>query len=632
MQPYQEEYIANLKEIMTPLSGNGQERLSFEEYVDCVEQKVQRTEEKAKRNMALLREELFPMLDHIFEAGEEEILQLRDFAGQLLKGREELDVGLYCQIHKALLNLARRKKNREDMILELYWLGMGYHSLVNKVVGLDFPESRQYTSQMRLCFTEAAAYLKYFDEIQDRETRGYILRARANMSLGQFAAPGEKIRMVKRTLEILQDREYQEKEPGLPWDRFVYMTHQQMAASIPYSKENTMTPQDVADVMESVYIVYQRKLQEAAERKEKPSLRFGFSYDAITYYCGMCSMEELLARMERLMDTADPGDFSVDGMYGIISIPAFYCQFLMFYPELLPRRREYLESLYRRILDYVEAFPRASENEALFLYLRQLSATFVETENSISYKEYLLKLQMHFAPEIYAHSLAIAEAATVFCGIILEEDPRFFDDIEIFREIRDPEKKRRKILRYARESGLLHDVGKINFMNLYSQAARQWFEEEYEMAHLHTQVGAAWLEGRASTAAYAPVALGHHYWYDGSRGYPDSYRRLECQYRQMVDIIGLLDWMNNVTVTARLYTGMDKTFEEAVEEAVKQEGRRFSPLLTARLRDKRVAQKLKAAFDKGHGEALENLYRSRVLQEEVSWGEDILSERREEKT
>ena len=90
--------------------------------------------------------------------------------------------------------------------------------------------------------------------------------------------------------------------------------------------------------------------------------------------------------------------------------------------------------------------------------------------------------------------------------------------------------------------------------------------------------------------------------------------------------------MNNVTVTARLYTGMDKTFEEAVEEAVKQEGRRFSPLLTARLRDKRVAQKLKAAFDKGHGEALENLYRSRVLQEEVSWGEDILSERREEKT
>lgn len=610
MRPYQEEYIANLKEIAMLSAERRREdrQISFEEYAALVRERRRQAEEKAKRNMTLLREGLFPVLDHIFDADREELEQLQEFADGLLGGGEELDAGLYCQIHKALLNLARRNQCREDMIRELYRLGMGYYSLCNRLIGLELPESWRYTSQMRLCFTEAAAYLKYFEEIEDRDTRGYILRSRANMSLGIFHSPGEKIQMVRRTLQILQDKHYQETEPGLPWERYIFLTHQQMAASISYEKENTMTPQDTADVMESVYIVYQKKLQAAAEQKTKPPVRSRYSYCAIEYYCGMYGLEELLVRMERLMDEADPRDFSVDGMYGVISLPAFYCQFLSFYPELISERKDYLENLYRKVFDYLEAFPKNMENESLFLYLRQLCVTFVETEGGMPYKELLFRLQMQFAPGIYVHSRAVAGGAAAFCGILLEEEPAFFDDIDFVREIREPEEKRRRILNYALEGGMLHDVGKLNFMNLYAQAARQWFEEEYELAHLHTQAGAAWLKERKSTAPYAAAALGHHCWYDGSRGYPETYRRLECQYRQMVDIVGLTDWLDNVTDTAGLYTGIRKTFEEAAEEAAELEGRRFSPLLTARLRDREIRERLKAAFEESRTEALRQLY------------------------
>ncbi len=610
MRPYQEEYISNLKEGIA-LSWSGQEIPSFQEYLTQAEAQKQRAEERAKRNMRLLREELFPVLDHIYDADEEDIRGLEEFAGQLLSGREELDVGLFCQVHKALLSLARRRKDRNSMIRELYWLGMAYYNLCNKMVGLANSDSQTYTSRMRLCFTEAAAYLKYFDEIQDQETRGYILRSRANMALGKFPTPGEKIRMVKRTLEILQDKGYQEKEPGLPWDRFIYMTHQQMAASISYSKESTMTSQDMEDVMESVYIVYQRRLQEAEERNEKPPLRPLFSYSAIEYYCGMYGLDELLTKMEALMDTADPTDFTPDSMYGIISLPAFYCQYMNEYPDKISGREEYIIHLYQRVVDYAESFPKASENEALFLYLRQLSLTFVELEGGISYKEFLLKLQVRFAPGIYVHSRMVADAAAVFSEMIINEEPDFFDDIEVIRQIADPEEKRQMLRTFAVECGMLHDVGKINFMNLYSQAARQWFEEEYEMAHLHTLVGSTWLAERKSTARYAPVALGHHSWYDGSRGYPASYERLQCSCRQMVDVIGLLDWINNVTDTARLYTGQEKTFEEAVEGAIALEGRRFSPLLTARLRDKKITEQLEAAIEEGRRAAFRQLYENR---------------------
>ena len=138
--------------------------------------------------------------------------------------------------HQALLNLARVSRNRNRMIRELYWLGIGRNSLYNKTTGLELPEAEKYTSQMRLCFAEAAAYLKYFDEIKDTDTRGYILRSRANMSLGSFKTASEKIRLVKQTLQILQDADYQQKEPDLPWNRFVYMTRSEQHTSEIHSR------------------------------------------------------------------------------------------------------------------------------------------------------------------------------------------------------------------------------------------------------------------------------------------------------------------------------------------------------------------------------------------------------------
>ena len=610
MQLYQQEYIANLKEIVMLTMGERREKLSFEAYLEQSDRKRRRGEELVKRNMKLLREGLFPVLDHIYAADETEISELREFAGELTGGKEDLDGGLYCQIHKALLSLARMRKDRKEMIRELYCLGMGYYGLYNKLVGLERKEIQKYTSQMRLCFAEAAAYLKYFDEIEDTETRGFILRSRANMSLGQFNTPGEKIRMVKRTLEILQDKGFQEKEPGLPWVRYIFLTHHQMAASISYCRESTMTSRVVEVVMEWVYIVYQRRFEEAAQRKQKMLLRPSFSYYVIEYFCGMFGIDGLLARMETLMDGADAADFSEEGMYGIISLPAFYSQYLNDYPDKIPGRAEYVRNLYRRAMEYVEAFPREEESEKLFLYLRQLPSTFVEVVGGILYKQFLLKILMRFAPEIYVHSKVVADAAVVFCRLIIDEEPDFFDDMDSIREIGEPLEKRQAILDYARECGMLHDVGKINFMNLYSQTARQWFEEEYEMAHLHTNVGAAWLGERESTSMYAPVALGHHCWYDGSHGYPETYHRLECPCRQMVDIIGMLDWINNVVDTATMYTGVEKSFREAVDAAIDLERRRFSPLLTARLRDKAIAEQMEKAFAEGRREAYRLLYES----------------------
>ncbi|MDE6219600.1 MAG: hypothetical protein K2G51_04065 [Lachnospiraceae bacterium] len=244
MQPYQEEYIANLRDIAVLATRSNLDCHSFDTYLDTLLHNRSLTENKIDRNIELLRDELFPLLDRLFEADSDELTELEEFAQKLLDGKNELDGGLFCQIYQALLSRARHTKDRNAIIRCLYWLGIGRHNICNKMVGLDWPDIEYYMSQMRLCFAEAAAYLKYYDAIDDIETKGYILRSRANTSLGQFKSASSKIRLTRQTLALLQDEEFQQKTPELPWDRYIYMTHQQMTSSISYNRENDMTAQD----------------------------------------------------------------------------------------------------------------------------------------------------------------------------------------------------------------------------------------------------------------------------------------------------------------------------------------------------------------------------------------------------
>ncbi len=608
MQPYQEEYLANLRQFAALSSGLPPEELPPEAFLAGAAQRQAQVTRLVRRNIELLRSGLFPTLDHLFSAGAEELEELRTFSFQLYDGRTELDVGLFCHIRQALLSLARQKRDRPAMIRELYWLGMGRNALCSKLVGFELPDVERYMTRMRLCFTEAAAYLKYYDQIEDTDTRGYILRSRANISLGQFNSPGEKIRLVKGTLQILQDKEYQEKAPGLPWDRFIFLTHQNMASSISYSREKVMSPQDMADIMESAYIVYQRRFEEAEMQGRQPPTKSAFAYFAIEYYCGLYNLDTLLSKVESLMDAADPADYSTDGMYAMISLPAFYSQYLQQYPDQLPRRKEYVEGLYRRTLDYVEAFPNPFSSGSLFLYLRQLSHTYVGTDSQTPYSTFLQRILLRFAPETYVHSQMVGAGAKALCALIMDEEPTFFDDIESICALSDPEEKRQAVLDYAMGCGTFHDVGKINMIELYSQTARQWFDEEYEMARLHTIAGGQLLQPRSSTTRYTPAALGHHTWYDGSHSNSSDYKRLECPERQMVDVIALVDWLAAMTHQGAAYTGKEMAFDEAVQAAIELEGKRFSPLLTAWLRDRRATDRIRFAFDQGRMDACRQMY------------------------
>ena len=605
MQPYQEEYLDNLRQFDTLFQRRQSKELDFEAYAAQAQADREEILRLSRRNMELLRTKLFPSMESLYGWDPQQVAELEEFSFKLFDGRVELDVGLFCQIHQALLGLARFNEDRDAIIRELYWMGLGSNALSSKLVGLPLADIQEYTLRMRQYFIEAAEYLKDFDEIGSSETRGYILRSRANISLGQFPAPGEKTRLLKDTLNILQNKHYQETAPDLPWDRFIYLTHQNMTSSISHSREKVMSPEEVAAIMSSAVIVYQGRY-EMGQRLEQPAARPAFGYHALEFYCGLTTLDTFLTRVEELLDGVIASDYSPDGMYAMISLPAFYSLYLSQYPDAMPPREEYLQGLYRRMLDYADAYPGELGDQKLFLYLRQLCFTFIETEGGVPYSQFLLKLLLRFAPEAYRHSYLVGEGAQALCAALLEHDPAWFDGIDFIREITDRSKKRAAVLDYALGCGLFHDSGKISVIELCSRTARQWLDEEYEMARLHTLSGRILLEARASTSRYAPAALGHHAWYNGgSQSYPDTYRRSECPERRMVDVISLMDWIEVRLNSAHMYRLEAKPFEQVVQEAVQMGGTRFSPRLTDLLRDENTATRHQAALEP----ATENAYR-----------------------
>ena len=98
MKPYQKEYLDNLRQFAVLSQRERPGGLTFEEYAAQMEENRAQIIRLGRRNMELLREDLFPMLDDLYGAGREEVAELEEFSAQLFDGRRELDVGLFCQI------------------------------------------------------------------------------------------------------------------------------------------------------------------------------------------------------------------------------------------------------------------------------------------------------------------------------------------------------------------------------------------------------------------------------------------------------------------------------------------------------------------------------------------------------
>ncbi|MDO4197841.1 MAG: hypothetical protein Q4D13_02475 [Erysipelotrichaceae bacterium] len=155
LKDYQKEYIDNIKEIKK-IWGKiyDLENQSFSNWYEGIQEVKNRTEELGEKNTRLLREFLFSNLDNVYELDEEEINNLREFSKELKTGVEDIDYGLDVVIHQTLLSYYRRKKDTENIIEELYHLGIAYFYFSKNLNDYIDRDDNEYMYKAYLVFSE----------------------------------------------------------------------------------------------------------------------------------------------------------------------------------------------------------------------------------------------------------------------------------------------------------------------------------------------------------------------------------------------------------------------------------------------------------------------------------------------
>ncbi len=620
MLPYQEEYIENVIRIRD--LGRYYEGLDagFESWADARRAAAREMRRLRRRNIALLRGQLFPALDRLHEASEEDLSQLDAFADRLMDWKTNLDPGIYVAIHDALLSLRRFRRDRAGTIRELYKFGMGLYYLDRLTEGMH-ERRAPFLFRNELVFSEAASYLRFYDELDDEATRGYIVRSVANIALCTLDHK-KKIAASKRMLDIIRDPHYRELAPGLPWDWFLRGTHQQMSSNRVSLSRGNLTNEELAAVLDSCYEVFKQE-----ETSEEPVARWLWPYYEMEYNCGYVDLKLTVERIERLLDRAPEGQFDMNGLYANVHLPMFYAQLLSQNASLRedPHCVQFLDRVYRRMMKTLLTFPSDQMGDSFFFSVRFVFTNYYEIEGVPTYRDITMALMRRFAGDLYLRSSLAGDLMVRLCDALYEDDPAYFDDIPFLQGLADPAEKRRLLLDYARDCGLYHDFGRIKMNIGRTMQTRDLLDREYEIFRLHTVSGSEDLRSRPSTAVYADIALGHHSWYNGAGGYPEVYDRLSSPYRQMTDVAALAGFLLDSFDDAEPDGLMDAPAADAaagglpadvpagagtagpeeraaesfrlrwkavLAEVQAQSGRRFSPMAAAALSDPSLAARL----------------------------------------
>ena len=583
MLDYQKQYIANVEKIIELSDIRADLHKDFETWYNIISSNNDRIAILRNNNISLLNDNLFVTLDNLYNASDEDINNLEEFADVLLDYNNNYDPGVYIVIHEALLNLYRQRKQRTNIIKELYKLGMGYYYQNRITQGIGLEHSRRFWFEDEMLFTEGGSYFEYFEEIEDEETRGYILRSLANIAISSKDYR-HKVATSSRMINILKDDYYHTLAPNLPWDTFLRKTYQQMSANREAFSTGDLNQLELSEVLEACQIVF-----EPEKEKENPNIQWLWPYYEMEYSLGFADAATTLQRMEELITSVEYDDFDNSGIYGNIVLPVYYGHLLSKQTIVTKRNIDFLNYAYQKMMKTVISYPDSTSNDFFEFALSTLTSNYYEMHGVQSYYEIMKILIIHFMPASYIEQLRLADILVEYAKTILENDIHFFDDADFINKIQDEKKKKEEIYAYLKDCAHFYNSGLIHMNMERLSLTRNRFEREQELFKLHTLSGYDDLSSRESTKRFADIALGHHKYFDGTDGYPDEYIRNSSQYRIFVDLVAVCVYINNQ---------YEDNFKDTVEYILSEEHKRFSPLITSYLLDESLSVKIKAILQK----------------------------------
>ena len=221
----------------------------------------------------------------------------------------------------------------------------------------------------------------------------------------------------------------------------------------------------------------------------------------------------------------------------------------------------------------------------------------------------MLNLLAALHPPTYVHTRMVAEFTACLCRHLIDREPELLLGILDCETIEDVRLKRDELIDLAYHCALCHDTGKLFIVDTIFIYGRKLFDEEFGYIKTHPKMGAEYLRRYPSTEAYADVALGHHKWYDNSKGYPEDFDTSTSPLKTIIDLVLCADCLDAATDTVGRSYNRGKTIEAFTEEIREGSGTHYAPWLADLLSDEPVRKDIDHLLKHGREQNYQDTFR-----------------------
>ena len=517
---------------------------------------------------------------------QEDVEDLKEFADALFVFARQNDVGASFQVHQLLYQYAELNDDYDLRVRQLYHMGAAMYYINPLMVELGI---NLFGNQVTKYFTEGAESIDRLEEIENPETREYVLRCFTNMCLTderftcrhQPCTPYDNIahfpeyeRYFDYMMGVYQSPRYRALMPEYDWDKAIYNLH--FDRSLFYQFVQRHHPREILDsILESARYIYSHQEQIPAFRYSTKEMRVAQIYATVCWKAGLISTTELADEIYALIERADPDDFSLNGIMLNLQMPL---HFEHAYRAMNNAERKAYEEKMTRIEKNTQSYLfRAPRNE----FSNQITQSVSE---SIRYRaQHNLPLQKKFFdallfchPPTYIHVRVAAFLSRKIFKRMVEVTPDSLLGIYDIYDVDELRERCEELSVRIYSCALYHDVGKVMLLDHVSNYDRKILDEEYGAIQMHTMIGAALLE-KTDPMELSVIARHHHRYYNEMGGYPQICRPCPPQYKPIVDIVTVCDAIEAATDNIGRCYANAKSFADLIEELRTKAGTRYSP-------------------------------------------------------
>lgn len=588
-----ERYIQNLRQVRTLSRPQFPPETAPEFLLETIQGNAVRCFDRMKENNALLGELVYTR--DAKTLSDDDIAELEEAAGRLFNYANSEDGGVAYKIHELLLKAARFRDDVPMIIRELYYNGITLHYInvrdEDHDVNLLWPRIHAF-------FLEGARYIARYEEL-DKETRQYVIRCVGNIRLAVSRRTKENCRryqeLFETALRIIESPYYQEMDPDIPWQRYIYAMHMDQMTELAYLREND-DPMVAERVLRSATYVYEHQNANRGEESRLQNWRVSYFYHAALYHAGKGTARAVVEDLLEIIDQTGERDYSPDGINRNLTGAAYLFNYEAFLSaqdraELAGRIAQERAAAHR----YLDEMPSNEYPRVASVAVRELILVQSDREKSDNRK--ILESILSGHRPTYVHSTMVAHLTRVLLRRMVETNPAALIGLLGCKTAAEVQARKPELLQTAYDCGLYHDVGKSAVIMYIDTNSRSLLEEEFCCIQSHPVIGYGLLREAGYEEYLAPAALYHHCFYNGRGGYPRDVPPCPQNIKGIVDVLTVADTLDAATDNIGRCYNRAKPLRTLVGELQAQSGTRYAPDVVALFRDETFCEVLAQKLD-----------------------------------